>query len=121
MSDNEARSIQGNRYFLGSSQTPQAYVFVVGWREDRPEFIRRCEMHGIIQARVRTHTSLEATRRTINLAQQLNLKPALVRLNGIGWCERSGQFSNANEAHGCDEVNEPLRNAHERTDLADRL
>jgi hypothetical protein len=68
MSDNEAGSIQGNRYFLGSSQAPQAYVFVIGWRENRPEFIRRSEMHGIIQARVRTHSSLEATRRTINLA-----------------------------------------------------
>jgi hypothetical protein len=42
-------------------------------------------------------------------------------LNGIGWCEISGQFSNANEIHGSDEVNKSLRNAYERTDLADWL
>jgi hypothetical protein len=121
MSDNEARGIQGNRYFLGSGQPTQAHVVIVGWREDRPEFIRRGKVHWIIQARIRTHSALETTRRTINLPQQLNLKPALVQLNGTGWGERPGQFRNANETYSSNEVNEALGDTHEGTNLTDGL
>jgi len=51
----------------------------------------------------------------------LNLKPALVRLNGIDRRERSCQFSNANEIHSSDKVNKSLGDSHQRTDLPDRL
>jgi hypothetical protein len=78
-------------------------------------------MHRIVQSGVAAHTALEATRGTIDLTEQLNLEPALVTLNRIGWCERSAQFGNPNEIHGSDEINKSLRNAHERTDLANRL
>lgn len=78
-------------------------------------------MHRIVQSGVATDTALEATRGTIYLAKQLNLEPALITLNGFGRCDRSAQFGNANKAHSCDKINEPLRNPHERTDLADRL
>ena len=96
-------------------------MFVVGMWKYRLELIRRREMHRIVQTGVGTNTALEATRGTIDLAEQLNLEPALVTLNGVGWCDRSAQLGNANEAHRGDEINKPLRNAHERTDLADRL
>jgi len=78
-------------------------------------------MHRVIQDRVGAHAPLETTRPAINLAQQLNWEPALVTLYGIGWRERPGQLGNANEVDSCNEVNESLGNAHERTDLADRL
>jgi hypothetical protein len=75
----------------------------------------------VVKTGVRANATLEATSPTIYLAEQLDLEPTLVALDGVSWSQRSGKFSDSEEAHAADEVYKPLGNAHERADLPNCL
>jgi hypothetical protein len=121
MADYEARSVHADGHFLGSGQAPQAQVLLVWMWEYRRELIRRREVDRIIQARVGSDAALELTGAAIDLAEQLDLQPALVMLNCLGRCEWASEFGDAKEGDRGDKVDGALGDAHERSDLADGL
>ncbi len=96
MSENKTGSVYCDRHVLGSRETAETHMLIVGGRKDRAELVRRREVDGIIQARVRTDPTLKAACAAIDLSQQLYLEPSLVALCGFRRSKRARQFSDPN-------------------------
>jgi hypothetical protein len=82
-------------------------------REYGVELIGCREVHWIVQSRVGTYTTLETTGPAINLAQQLNLQPTIVALDGVRGRKEACQLRNTDKVDSCDEVNKSLWNPYE--------
>jgi hypothetical protein len=95
-------------------------TFICAWKYCA-ELIGRCEVHRVIKTWVGTHTTLEASRAAVDFSEQLNLQPALVMLDCLGWCKWSGYFGNANEADRGNQIDETLWYAHQGANLTDCL
>jgi hypothetical protein len=63
----------------------------------RRELIRRREVNWIIQSWVRTNSALKAPSCPIDLAEQLNLQPALITLDSLYRYDGTGKLSDTNK------------------------
>jgi hypothetical protein len=90
MADHQSTHVQGHRHFLGRGQASDTQTILPLRGEYGPEIIGGGKVHRIIQAGVGPHSSLEAFRRTIELAEKLDLQPALTSLDNLSRELRAG-------------------------------
>jgi hypothetical protein len=100
----KTRGVQANRDFLRRRQTTQPQVLIVRMRKNGLQLIRRCEVHGVIKARIGTDATLKTPCPAINLAEQLNLQPTIVMLDHLDRLKWSSEFGDADETDARDEV-----------------
>lgn len=77
-------------------------------------------MDRVVKAGIAADTSLELVK-AVDLAQQLDLEPALADLNVLDRRQRWAQLGNADQGDRADQVDETLREANDRPNLADGL
>src|ERR1017187_10723359 len=83
MADHQPPGVEANRNLLSRSQAPDAQTAISFRGKDGPQVIRRGEVHRVIQAGIRRDPTLEPPCSTIDLAQELDLQPALAGLDDI--------------------------------------
>jgi hypothetical protein len=88
-------------------------VVDVWFREHRAEILCGREVNCVIEPGVRANPALKAPRPPVDLAEQLDLEPALACLHDFGWSLGSCEFGDADEADRREEINEALGNADE--------
>ncbi|HUZ51853.1 MAG TPA: hypothetical protein VMU94_04935 [Streptosporangiaceae bacterium] len=90
MADHQPTHVQGHWNFLGCGQASDAQTILPLWGEYGPEIIGGGKVHRVIQAGVGSDSALEAFRRTIELAEKLDLQPALTSLDNLSGELRAG-------------------------------
>ncbi|GAA3675987.1 hypothetical protein GCM10022376_14270 [Yimella lutea] len=79
------------------------------------------EVDWIVQPWVCPYPSLKVSRSSVDLSEQLDLKPPFADLHGVCWLGGSAQLGDAEKANLSNEVHQSLRDSHDRADLADAL
>jgi hypothetical protein len=121
MADHQPTYIQAHRNLLGRGQASDAQTILPFRRKYRSQIIGCGKVHRIIQAGVGPYPALEALCRTVELAEELDLQPALTGLDNLGRRLRTSQLGYPEQAHLRYEIDQPLRQAHDRANLPDRL
>src|ERR1700733_3570917 len=85
MADHEPAGVQAQRNLISRGQPSQTQMILPIRRKDGQKILRGCEMHRVIQAWIGADASLKAMGCSVNLAQQLDLQPALASLYHVRW------------------------------------